>query len=209
MKNNNIEKAKEDEKQRKIDEIQKEINKVDNLIKKTNEKLKLFENKTKENNIFLLYEEIYKINGINNCKNKTKLIGIKDNTNKSPIFEYQNIENPDELYFKKKKEMEEEKLKYKKEYLDLCKYSNRIYIDSSDAKSPLDIFLIEPKAQIKEQIKEEENNQINKYKTEKFEDKFTDIMKKHINYLNDSNFGKFSFNSDFSIFENNSNINNL
>ena len=74
-----------------MDEIQKEINKVDNLITKTNEKLKTFENdKDKENNIFLLYDEIYKINGLNNCKNKNNLIGIKDNANKTPIFEYQN-----------------------------------------------------------------------------------------------------------------------
>ena len=105
--------------------------------------------------------------------------------------------------------MEEQKLKYNKDYLDYCKYSNRLYIDSFDSKSPLDIFLIEPKIQIKEQSKEDENNQLVACQNEQFEDKFSDLIKKQINYFNDSNLGKFSFHSEFSFFDNNSNINSM
>jgi hypothetical protein len=211
LKNINID-IDEDEKKNKINCIQKEINFVEGLIQKTNEKLKVYEN-SNENNNFLLYEDICDMNGINK-NNNSYLIGIKNNNNDNGLkFEFQNIEEPNQLYEKKKKDMEDEKLQYNREYLDFCKYSNRLYIVSTDTKSPLDIFLIEPKSQIPEQLNENDNNsQLINLKNEQFEDKFMDIMKGNINnniYFNDNhnNFRKDSFNSDFSFFDNNSHIN--
>lgn len=211
LKNINID-IDEDEKKNKINCIQKEINFVESLIQKTNEKLKVYEN-SNENNNFLLYEDICDMNGINK-NNNSYLIGIKNNNNDNGLkFEFQNIEEPNKLYEKKKKDMEDEKIQYNREYLDFCKYSNRLYVDSTDTKSPLDIFLIEPKSQIPEQLNDNDNNsQLINLKNEQFEDKFMDIMKGNINnniYFSDNhnNFRKDSFNSDFSFFDNNSHIN--
>lgn len=206
LKNINIE-IDEEEKKNKINEIQKEINLVDSLIKKTNEKLKIYENSETGN--FLLYEDLCELNGISK-DNNSHLIGIKNrnNNNNELKFEFQNIEDPNKLYEQKKKDMEDEKLQYNQEYLDFCTYSNRLYVDSADSKSPLDIFLIEPKSQIQEQINENDNTQLINLKNEQFDDKFLDIMKGNNIYFNDNNnFRKDSFNSDFSFFENNSNIN--
>ena len=207
LKNINIE-IKEDEDQKKINVIQKEIDFVDNLIKKTDEKLKVFEN-SKEKNKFLVYEDICELNKVNNHDN-FHLIGIINNNNNSIKLEFQNIEDPNKLYLKKKKDMEDEKIKYNKEYLDLCSYSKRLYVNSADSNSPLEIFLIEPKNQIQENIPENGNNHLSNIKNDLFEDKFIDIMKdnldNHICLNDDNNFRKDSFNSELSFFDN-SNIN--
>ena len=139
------------------------------------------------------------------------MIGIKNGNNNKLKFEFQNIEEPNKLYLEKKRYMDDEKLQYNKEYLNYCTYSNRLYIDSMDSKSPLDIFLIEPKNQIQENIQDNDNSQIINLKNEQFDDKLIDIMKGNINnniYFNDNNnFRKNSLNSELSFLDNNSNIN--
>ncbi len=210
IKNSNME-INEDEKQNKINNIQKEINFVESLIKKTNEKLKLFENYNDKKNKYLIYEDICELNGIKSNKN-SHLIGIKNNNSNAKLkFEFQNIEQPNKLYERKKKDMEDEKLQYNKDFLDFCTFSNRLYVNSSDSKSPLDIFLIEPKNQAQEQIIENDKTNLINIKNEQFDDKFLDIMKGNINnniYFNEqNNLRKDSFNSELSFFENNSHMN--
>ena len=200
----------ENENQKKINNIQKEINFIDDLIKKTNERLKAFENSKDNNNKYLIYEDICELNGLNK-DNNYHLIGIKNGNNNKLKFEFQNIEEPNKLYLEKKRYMNDEKLQYNKEYLNYCTYSNRLYIDSMDSKSPLDIFLIEPNNQIQEHIQDNDNSQIINLRNEQFDDKLIDIMKGNINnniYFNDNNnFRKNSLNSELSFLDNNSNIN--
>ena len=159
----------------------------------------------------MVYEDICELNSINNKNNNYwNLIGIKSANNNKLKFEYQNIRDPKKLYFQKKKDMEDEKIKYNKDYLEFCTYLNRLYVDSTDSNCPLDIFLIDPKNQIQEQFQENEKNQMI-LKNEQFDDKFMDIMKGNMNnnmYFNDNiHFRKDSFNSELSFFDNNSNIN--
>ena len=139
-------------------------------------------------------------------QNNSQCIGIKNYDNKIKL-EYQNIEEPNKLYSKKKKDMEDEKLQYNKEYLDLCSFSKRLYVESIGSRSPLDIFLIGPQNQIQEQFKENEKTHLANIKNEEFDEKFLDVMKGNNIYLNDNNnFRKDSFNSELSFF-NNSQIN--
>ena len=148
----------------------------------------------------MIYDDICELNSIDNQKN-SQCIGIKNYGNKIKL-EYQNIEEPNKLYSKKKKDMEDEKLQYNKDYLDFCSFSKRLYVESVGSKSPLDIFLIGPKIQIQEQLQENDKNNITNLKNEEFDDKFIDIMKGNNIYLNENhNFRKDSFNSELSFFD--------
>ena len=147
----NFVKKKEDHeisgKQKKLNYITQEINFVNDLLLKADKQLQslILEEKQEKVKKYLTFDDICLLN--NNTNNiSNNLLGIKSDAQIK--IELQHIDNPQKLCDEKKQDMENENLQFSEEYLNLCSFSNRLYVMSRDSKKSIDIFLIEPKTQI-------------------------------------------------------------
>ena len=94
-----------------------------------------------EKTLYLTNKDISKLNDDNN-RNKNYIAvksegGIK--------IEFSHINDPKNIIAQKKSDMNLGKLQYNEEYLNLCSFSNRLYITSNNNTSPINITKIEQK----------------------------------------------------------------
>ena len=203
-KNNNLidlneETLNEEKNKLKIENIDKELDFIRNI------KSEIYEN--------LIFYQYYQI-GYNkppfNNNRKILTIPYKDffhslnNNNYSFIaakseggikIEYKHVNDPKNILDQKKSDMNFGKLQYNDEYLNLCSFSNRLYITSNN-NCPINLIKIEPKNKKYSKEKEEKNNSF--------------IQNEKENYINNVDLNNSSKNNEnkceinFGIFKNNS-----
>jgi hypothetical protein len=203
-KNNNLidlneETLNEEKNKLKIENIDKELDFIRNI------KSEIYEN--------LIFYQYYQI-GYNkppfNNNRKILTIPYKDffhslnNNNYSFIaakseggikIEYKHVNDPKNILDQKKSDMNFGKLQYNDEYLNLCSFSNRLYITSNN-NCPINLIKIEPKNKKYSKEKEEKNNLF--------------IQNEKENYINNVDLNNSSKNNEnkceinFGIFKNNS-----
>ena len=161
----NEENNKENVNKMKIQVLNKEINDVNYYIEHLSEKILCYKEKNNEKD---------KINTIINDKWKSALIPcdellkfIYDKDKNVGLFvakseselkvELAHINEPKNIMVQKKSEMNYGKLQYNKEYLNLCCFSNRLYIISNN-NSPINLFKIDSKSIKFKKEKDEINN---------------------------------------------------
>lgn len=202
----NEENKKNNNKIMKLKKLNKEINHINYLIKNIKE-LSLFYqvpnniNDDFDNNINNFYNNgksltiPYKdLLQLNDDKNKNiGFIAAKSETNLK--FELAHINDPKNLTEQKKCDMNFEKLQYNDEYLNLCGFSNRLYITSNN-NCPINFIKIDTKNIKHNKEKEEINN--------------FPIQNENANFLNTNFFANNNTNNNenkceinFNIFKNN------
>lgn len=108
-------------------------------------------------------------------------------------IELYHVNDPKNTIDKKKSDMNLGKIQYNDEYLNLCGYSNRIYITSNNNK-PINIFRIDSNNQINNKEKEEIN--FNNYTQKENEN-----LLSNVDFMNNNNENKRE--CDFGLFKNN------
>jgi hypothetical protein len=223
------EKSSDNVNQLELEKINKEISFVNYLINKVDEKLLFFQNRENENNIKtkgkilnILYKQLLQSNI---CKNNNfGLIAAKSEGGLK--IEVAHINDPKNIIDQKKEDMNIGKLQYDDEYLNLCSFSNRLYITSNN-NNPINLIKLDSKNIKNTKEKEEINNNYFQFRNEnenvlnynnifsvnnnenKYETNFGLIKKNHI----DNKIRKDSIVSDFSFYGNlnsfNLEINNI
>ena len=196
------EKKKESSNQLKLEKLNNEINYINFLIKNENEKLLILQNK--ENDNFInnngkilnnLYKELLQLN--NGKNNNFGLIAAKSEGGIK--VELAHVNDPKNVMDQKKSDMNLGKLQYNDEYLNLCSFSNRLYITSNN-NNPINLIKIDSKNIKHAKEKEEINN-------------YFQIRNENENVLNNNNNNNdFAYNNNenrcdinFGLFKNNHN----
>ena len=175
--------------------LDKEIEYLNSLIENTNQKLLSIQKEVKdEKSLYLTNKDISQLNDDNN-RNKNYIAvksegGIK--------IEFSHINDPKNIIAQKKSDMNLGKLQYNEEYLNLCSFSNRLYITSNNNISPINIINFEQKNNIKN-----EKERLNSFH----------IQNENENSLNNNDFINFNNKENksdinFEFFKNNNNIDN-
>ena len=212
--NEEIKKDKINNNESKINKLNKEINLVDNLIKISNEKLLSIQKElnddninninNKVNSIGLTYKDLLQLNNDNN-KNCDYILAKCEGGLK---IELAHINDPKNIMNQKRIDMNIGKLQYNDEYLNLCSFSNRLYLTSKN-NSPIILTKIGEKRINNIKEKEEiENFQINNENENTLNN--NELINTNINENynfglfknnnNDNKFRKDSLISDYSLF---------
>ena len=199
----NEEDNKENINEMKIQALNKEINDVNNLIKYLSEKMPFYQEKNDENdgannninnkrkNILIPYNELLKF-----INDKDKNVGFITAKSDSDLkVELAHINDPKNIMDQKKTDMNYGKLQYNNEYLNLCGFSNRLYITSNN-NCPINLFKINPKNIKYKKEKDEMNNFYYQNENENLLNNNTNTL---INSNNNENKGEINFN----LFKNN------
>ena len=162
------EKSNADANMLKIEKINREISFVDNLIKKEKEKLLFLQNMEKESSINskgkilnILYKEFIQLN---NCKNNSFGLIVAKSEGGLKI-EVTHIDDSKNIMDRKKTDMNIGKLQYNDEYLNLCSFSNRLYITSNN-NNPINLIKVDSKNIKTTKEKEEISNNNFQFKNE-------------------------------------------
>lgn len=185
-----------------LNKYNEEINYVNYLTNVVKERLLLYQShniKSDDINNFIInngkkvnipYKELSKLNKDENNNN----IGFLTAKSKNEIkVELAHINDPKNVMNQKKIDMNFGKLKYNEEYLNLCSFSDRLYITSNNS-CPINLIKIEPI--------------INKHIKEKEESYNFTVQNENENLLNSNNYYSNSNNENkcdinFGLFKNN------
>ena len=149
----------------KIQALNKEINDVNYYIKHLSEKISCYKEKNNEKdkintiinnkwkNTLIPYNELLKF-----IYDKDKNVGLFVAKSESELkVELAHINDPKNIMVQKKSDMNYGKLQYNNEYLNLCCFSNRLYIISNN-NCPINLFKIDSKSIKFKKEKDEINN---------------------------------------------------
>ncbi len=197
----NEENQKEKEKILKLKKLNKEINHVNDLIKNINE-LSLFyqipnnikndfDNYINNNGkpLSILCKDLFQLD--NDKNNNVGFIAAKSESNLK--FELAHVNDPKNIMDQKKSDMNFGKLQYNDEYLNLCGFSNRLYITSNN-NCPLNLIEIDTK-NIKHMKEKEDINNLS------IQNENENLLNNNF-FINTNNNGKKS-EINFGIFKNN------
>ena len=149
----------------KIQNLNKEINNVNYQIKYLSEKMSFYQGKNdekdktnniinnKEKNILIPYNELLKF--INDKDNNAGFLVAKSEADLK--VELAHINDPKNIIDQKKNDMGNGKLQYNNEYLNLCGFSNRLYMTSNN-NCPINLFRADLKNLKYKKEKDEINN---------------------------------------------------
>ena len=184
-----------------INNLTKEINCINDEIKNINEKLLIYKDNEINNNnknkksVFIPYKDLFSL--FNNNNSDISLIAVKSEGGlKVELVHATDTKN---INIQKKTDMNLSKNQYNDEYLNLCGFTNKLYLTSNN-NTPINLVKIESKylTHIKDKEDNFNNGQTNNENENLLNNIFGIIRTNNI----DNKYPKDSVLSDFSVFGN-------
>ena len=184
-----------------INNLTKEINCINDEIKNINEKLLIYKDNEINNNnknkksVFIPYKDLFSL--FNNNNSDISLIAVKSEGGLK--VELAHATDTKNINIQKKTDMNLSKNQYNDEYLNLCGFTNKLYLTSNN-NTPINLVKIEPKylTHIKDKEDNFNNGQTNNENEKLLNNIFGILRTNNI----DNKYQKDSVLSDFSYFGN-------